>query len=101
MTVILVAGHVSTHGHRTHRDGVDEGSDAQRQAAAQQREDGVAQVVVDGDGQRASGHEHGGLHRDHGRLDSRVLLPITTSVLRRRSIALQPHPGNTTHTQIQ
>lgn len=57
----------------THRDGVDEGSDSKRQAAADHGEDGVAQVVVDGVGQRALGDVHGGLHDDGGRLP-RVLL---------------------------
>lgn len=58
---------------QTHRDGVDEGSDSEWQAAAQHGEDGVAQVVLDRFGQRALGQVHRGLDGDGGGL-RRVLL---------------------------
>lgn len=80
---------------QTHRDGVDEGGNSKRQAAAQQGEDGVAQVVVHRDSQRASGHVDGGLDCDGGLLASWVLLLLlhkSATILRRRSIALQATP---------
>lgn len=53
---------------QTHCNGVDESSNSKRQAAAQQGEDGVAEVVVDWGIQRALSHIHSGLGNDGARL---------------------------------
>lgn len=69
----------------THRDGVDEGSDSQGQAAAQHGEDGIAQVVVDGVCQRALGHIDGWLDGHGGHLPG-VLLSIRLLSIRLLSV---------------
>lgn len=53
---------------QTHCDGVDESSNSKGQAAAQQGEDGVAQVVVDWRIQRPLSHIHSWLGNDGARL---------------------------------
>lgn len=61
---------------QTYRDGEDESSNSKRQAAAQQGEDGVAQVVVDRGVQWALSHIHSGLGNDGARLCNVLLLSI-------------------------
>lgn len=69
-------------------DGINEGGDSERQAAAYHGEDGVAQVVVDGVAQRARSHVHGGLGSDGPLLWVGLLVVRNASVLRRPSIDL-------------
>lgn len=72
----------------THLDWINEGGNSERQAATYHGEDGVAQVVVDGVGQRASSDVHGGLASDGPLLWVGLLAVWSTSVLRRPSIGL-------------